>query len=46
MIEAGKYFAKKHQCSDDLNNNDLINLAVKYMGLDELRPFDVDKKIL
>lgn len=46
IVEAGRYFAKNHHGSDEMNDNDLINMAIKRMGLDELRPFDVDKKIL
>ncbi|PWD99793.1 glutamate formimidoyltransferase [Marinilabilia rubra] len=46
MIDAGKYFLRKQRRSTGLPQEELIRIAVKSMGLDELYPFDPDKKII
>jgi glutamate formiminotransferase/formiminotetrahydrofolate cyclodeaminase len=46
MLEAGKYFLRKQQRSIGVSDKELIKIAVKSMGLDELYPFDPDKKII
>jgi glutamate formiminotransferase/formiminotetrahydrofolate cyclodeaminase len=46
MLEAGRYFLKKQHRSTGLPQEELIRIAVKSMGLDELYPFDPDKKII
>ena len=46
MLEAGRYFLKKQQRSIGVSDKELIRIAVKSMGLDELGPFDPEKKII
>jgi glutamate formiminotransferase/formiminotetrahydrofolate cyclodeaminase len=46
MLEAGKYFLKKQQRSVGVGDAELIKIAVKSMGLDELAPFDPQQKII
>jgi glutamate formiminotransferase/formiminotetrahydrofolate cyclodeaminase len=46
MLEAGKYFLKKQQRSVGVSEAELIKIAVKSMGLDELAPFDPQQKII
>ena len=46
MLEAGKYFLKKQQRSVGVSDAELIKIAVKSMGLDELAPFDPQQKII
>lgn len=46
MLEAGKYFLRKQQRSVGIPDREIIRIAVKSMGLDELYPFDPDKKIV
>ncbi len=46
MLEAGKYFLRKQQRSVGVSDKELIKIAVKSMGLDELYPFDPNKKII
>lgn len=46
LIEAGKYFLEKQQRSVGLSDEELMHIAVKSMGLDDLKPFEVDKKVL
>lgn len=46
MIDAGKYFLLKQKRSAGVNEAELIKIAVKSMGLDELGPFDPERKII
>ncbi len=46
MLEAGRYFLKKQQRSAGVSEEELIKIAVKSMGLDELAPFDPQRKII
>ncbi len=46
MLEAGKYFLRKQQRSLGIPDREIIKIAVKSMGIDELYPFDPDKKII
>jgi len=46
MLEAGRYFLKKQKRSTGISDSELIKIAVKSMGLDELGPFDPQEKII
>jgi len=46
MLEAGRYFLRKQQRSVGVSDKELIKIAVKSLGLDELYPFEADKKII
>ncbi len=46
MLDAGRYFLAKQKRSMGISDNELIRIAVKSMGLDELYPFDPSKKII
>ncbi|MBL0071194.1 MAG: glutamate formimidoyltransferase [Bacteroidetes bacterium] len=46
MLDAGKYFLNKQQLSSGISDEELIHIAVKSMGLDELGPFDPKKRII
>ncbi len=46
MVEAGKYFLRKQQRSAGVSEAELIKIAVKSMGLDELKPFNPKEKII
>jgi glutamate formiminotransferase / formiminotetrahydrofolate cyclodeaminase len=46
MLEAGKYFLNKQRLSSGVSENELIHIAVKSMGLDELAPFEPKKRII
>jgi glutamate formiminotransferase/formiminotetrahydrofolate cyclodeaminase len=46
MLEAGRYFLKKQQRSIGVSTSELLKIAVKSMGLDELAPFDPQQKII
>ena len=46
MLDAGKYFLAKQQRSLGVSESELIKIAVKSMGLDELKPFKPQEKII
>ena len=46
MLDAGKYFLRKQQRSTGISDDEIIKIAVKSLGLDELYPFDPKKKII
>jgi len=46
MLEAGAYFLKKQKLSAGVSDEELVHIAVKSMGLDELGPFDPKKRII
>jgi glutamate formiminotransferase / formiminotetrahydrofolate cyclodeaminase len=46
MLDAGKYFLRKQQRSSGISDEEIIKIAVKSLGLDELYPFDPKKKII
>ena len=46
MLDAGKYFLKKQNRSTGVSEKELIKIAVKSMGLDELSPFKPEERII
>jgi glutamate formiminotransferase/formiminotetrahydrofolate cyclodeaminase len=46
LLDAGKYFLAKQKRSVGVSESELIHIAVKSMGLDELAPFDPEQKII
>lgn len=46
MLEAGRYFLRKQQRSTGVSDAELIRIAVKSLGLDELAPFDPKSRII
>ncbi len=46
MLDAGKYFLQKQHRSSGISDREMIKIAIKSMGLDELAPFDPDKRII
>ncbi len=46
MLDAGKYFLLKQQRSVGVSEKELIKIAIKSMGLDELAPFNPDERII
>ena len=46
MLDAGKYFLKKQNRSVGVSEEELIKIAIKSLGLDELGTFDASKKII
>jgi glutamate formiminotransferase/formiminotetrahydrofolate cyclodeaminase len=46
LIDAGKYFLKKQNRSTGIPEADIINIAIKSMGLDDLKPFNPREKVI
>lgn len=46
LIEAGRYFLQKQQRSTGISESEIIRIAVKSMGLDDLKPFNPQEKVI
>ena len=46
LIDAGKHFLKKQERSLGISEEKIIKIAIKTLGLDELAPFDPEKRII
>jgi glutamate formiminotransferase / formiminotetrahydrofolate cyclodeaminase len=46
LVEAGKYFLRKQQWSEGASEEELIEIAIRSMGLNELKPFDPKERII
>ena len=46
LIDAGRYFLEKQQRSTGIPETDIIQIAIKSMGLDDLRPFNPREKVI
>lgn len=46
MIDAGKYFLRKQQRSVGISEEQIVKIAVKSLGLDDLKPFNPKEKII
>ena len=46
LTDAGKYFLRKQKRSTGVSEKELIKIAVKSMGLDELSPFKPEERII
>lgn len=46
MLDAGRYFLRKQKRSTGIPDKEIIKIAIKSMGLDELAPFDPAKRII
>lgn len=46
LIDAAKYFLKKQNRSLGISESEMIKIAVKSLGLDDLKPFDPQEKVI
>jgi len=46
LIEAGKHFLEKQERSTGIPEEDIIQIAIKSMGLDDLKPFNPQEKVI
>ena len=46
LVDAGKYFLRKQQRSVGISEMEIIRIAIKSMGLDDLKPFDTKSKVI
>lgn len=46
LVDAGRYFLHKQQRSTGIPEEEIVRIAVKSMGLDDLKPFDPSEKVI
>lgn len=46
LLEAGKYFLEKQHRSAGIPKQDILKIAIKSMGLEDLRPFKPEEKVI
>ena len=46
LVDAGRYFLSKQKWSEGVSEEELIDMAVRSMGLSELKPFDPKEKVI
>jgi glutamate formiminotransferase len=46
LVDAGRYFLRKQKWSEGEADEELIDIAIRSMGLSELRPFDPKEKVI
>ena len=46
LIDAGKHFLKKQERSIGIHESEIIKIAIKTLGLDELAPFDPQERVI
>jgi glutamate formiminotransferase/formiminotetrahydrofolate cyclodeaminase len=46
VVDAGRYFLRKQRWSEGVSEEELIDIAIRSMGLSELKPFDANEKVI
>src|SRR5438552_5915543 len=46
LVDAGRYFLRKQRWSEGTSEEELIDIAIRSMGLSELKPFDPKEKVI
>ena len=46
LVDAGRYFLRKQKWSEGVSDEELIDIAIRSMGLSELKPFDPKGKVI
>jgi glutamate formiminotransferase/formiminotetrahydrofolate cyclodeaminase len=46
LVEAGRYYLRKQKWSEGVSDEELIDIAIRSMGLSELKPFDPKEKVI
>jgi glutamate formiminotransferase / formiminotetrahydrofolate cyclodeaminase len=46
LLDAGRYFLRKQKWSEGASEEELIDIAIRSMGLSELKPFDPNEKVI
>ena len=46
LVDAGRYFLRKQKLSEGAAEEELIDIAIRSMGLSELKPFDPKEKVI
>ena len=46
LVEAGRYFLRKQRWSEGSSEEELMDIAIRSMGLSELKPFEPKEKVI
>jgi glutamate formiminotransferase/formiminotetrahydrofolate cyclodeaminase len=46
LVDAGRYFLRKQRWSEGASEEELMDIAIRSMGLSELKPFDAKEKVI
>ena len=46
LVDAGRYFLRKQKWSEGVSDEELIDIAIRSMGLSEVKPFDPKEKVI
>src|SRR5256885_6430398 len=46
LVDAGRYFLRKQRWSEGASEEELMDIAIRSMGLSELKPFDPKEKVI
>jgi glutamate formiminotransferase / formiminotetrahydrofolate cyclodeaminase len=46
MLDAGRHFLRKQRRSTGVPDREIVRIAIRSLGLDELRPVDPDEKVI
>jgi glutamate formiminotransferase len=46
LVDAGRYFLRKQKWSEGVSDEELIDIAIRSMGLSELKSFDPKEKVI
>ena len=46
LLDAGKYFLRKQKWSEGVSEEELVEMAIRSLGLSELKPFDPKEKVI
>jgi glutamate formiminotransferase/formiminotetrahydrofolate cyclodeaminase len=46
LVDAGRYFLRRQKWSEGASDEELIDIAIRSMGLSELKPFDPKEKVI
>ena len=46
LVDAGKYFLRQQERSTGIHESEIIKIAIKSLGLDELAPFDPKERVI
>ena len=46
LVDAGRYFLRKQRWSEGASEEELIDIAIRSMGLSELKSFEPKEKVI
>ncbi|MDR2887474.1 MAG: glutamate formimidoyltransferase [Bacteroidales bacterium] len=46
LLDAGRYFSAKQQLPSEVSDDELVRVAIESLGLNDVKPFDPDERII